>query len=82
LSVYSPQTELLENGAGAMPDREIDEKNETKKRQHGGPVHLKPAGEALVKPQETPVEPPDKQIHPRRPLPLVAEDPDDPEQDE
>jgi hypothetical protein len=44
---------------------------------------LKPAGEALVKPQENPVQPPaDKQIHPRRPLPLVPEGPDDPEQDE
>jgi hypothetical protein len=44
---------------------------------------LKPAGEALVKPHENPVEPPtDKRIHPRRPLPLVPEGPDDPEPDE
>jgi len=65
-----------------MPDRETDEKSKTKKHQHGGPVHLKPAGEAHVKPMENPVEPPtDKQIHPRRPLPLVPEGPDDQEQD-
>ena len=61
-----------------MPDRETKAKDETKKQQHGGQVHLKPAGEALVKPQENPVEPPgDKRIHPRRPLPLVPEGPDD-----
>jgi hypothetical protein len=61
-----------------MPDRETKAKNEIEKHEHGGPVHLKPAGEALVKPQENPVEPrTDKRIHPRRPLPLVPEGPDD-----
>jgi hypothetical protein len=61
-----------------MPDRETDAKKESEKRQHGSKVRLKPAGEARVKPQENPVEPPaDKQIHPRRPLPLVPEGPDD-----
>ena len=61
-----------------MPDREANEEKKGEKHQHGGPVHLKPAGKALVKPQENPIEPPtDKQIHPRRPLPLVPEGPDD-----
>jgi hypothetical protein len=61
-----------------MPDRETNAKKESEKRQHGSLVHLKPAGEALVKPQENPAEPPnDKRIHPRRPLPLVPEGPDD-----
>lgn len=77
------QTELIENGGGAMPDRESDAKKESERRQHGSQVRLKPAGEALVKPQENPAEPPtDKQIHPRRPLPLVPEGPDDQEPDE
>lgn len=66
-----------------MPERESKETKKTEKHQHVGQVHLKPAGEALVKPQERPVEPPaDKQIHPRRPLPLVPEGPDDQEPDE
>jgi len=61
-----------------MPDRETDAKNKAEKRQVVRQVPLKPAGEAVVKPQENPVEPPtDKQIHPRRPLPLVPEGPDD-----
>ena len=60
-----------------MPDRETKPKNETEKHQHGGQVHLKPAGEALVKPQENSRSAPaDKQIHPRRPLPLVPEGPE------
>ena len=70
-------TELLEKGV-AMPDRETDQKKETEKHEHVGKVHLKPAGEALVKPQENPVEPPaDKRIHERRPLPLIPEGPAD-----
>lgn len=63
-----------------MPDREIrkDAEDETEKHQPGEQVRLKPAGEALVKPQENPVEPPaDKRIHNRRPLPLVPEGADD-----
>jgi len=61
-----------------MPDRETDQKKETEKHEHVGKVHLKPAGEALVKPQENPAEPPaDKRIHERRPLPLIPEGPDD-----
>ena len=61
-----------------MPDRETDAKDKAEKRQVVRQVPLKPAGEALVKPQENPVEPPaDKRIHPRRPLPLVPEGPDD-----
>jgi hypothetical protein len=62
------------------------EKNHTEaekvseKRRHGSQVRLKPAGEAQVKPQDNPVEPPPgKHIHARRPLPLVPEGPDDPE---
>jgi len=69
-----------------MPDREAgtDKKNETGKRLPGGHVRLEPAGEARVKTLETPVEPPaDKQIHQRRPLPLVPEGPaDDKEEDQ
>lgn len=65
-----------------MPDRETDAKKKADERKPVRQVHLKPAGEALVKPQENPVEPPtDKRIHPRRPLPLVPEGPDDQEQD-
>jgi len=41
-----------------MPERETDQKKETEKHEHVGKVHLKPAGEALVKPQENPAEPP------------------------
>jgi hypothetical protein len=68
---------------GAMSDQEPKTKKETEKHQHVGQVHLKPAGKALVKPQENPVEPPvDKQIHSRRPLPLVPEGPDDPDDEE
>lgn len=65
-----------------MPDRETDAKNKAEKRQVVRQVPLKPAGEAVVKPQDNPVEPRgDKRIHPRRPLPLVPEGPDDQEQD-
>ena len=65
-----------------MPNRETDAKNKAEERQVVRPVPLKPAGEALVKPQENPVEPPaGKRIHARRPLPLVPEGPDDQEQD-
>ena len=68
---------------GAMSDQEPKTKKESKERPHVGQVHLKPAGQALVKPQENPVEPPvDKQIHSRRPLPLVPEGPDDPDDEE
>ena len=66
-----------------MPDRETDAKNKAEERQVVRQVPLKPAGEALVKPQENPIEQPaDKQIHARRPLPLVPEGPDDQEPDE
>jgi hypothetical protein len=69
-----------------MPDRETDAKKKAEERQVVRQVPLKPAGEALVKPQENPVEPPaEKQIHARRPLPLVPEGPDgqdDEEQDQ
>src|SRR5258706_16194979 len=73
-SVYYLQNELIENGGGAMPDRESDAKKEPEKRQHGSQVHLKPAGEALVEPQENPPDHPgDKNNHPRCPLPLIPE---------
>src|SRR5258705_10020255 len=57
-SVYCLQTELIEDGGGTIPDRETNAKKESEKRQHGSQVHLKPVGEALVKPQESPAEPP------------------------
>lgn len=62
-----------------MPDREAgtDENEENGKRSSGGQVRLKPAGEGRVRPLKVPIEPrADKQIHPRRPLPLVREGPD------
>jgi hypothetical protein len=68
-----------------MPDRDAgsEEKNEIVKRLPPGQIHLKPAGEAFVKPLEAPDEPPaDKRIHPRRPLPLVPEGPVDNEKDQ
>ena len=68
-----------------MDDRKdkTDEHEKPDKRSSGGAVHLKPAGEAQVKPLEEPIEPPsDKQIHPRRPLPLVPEGPDHAEEDQ
>jgi hypothetical protein len=66
-----------------MPERETELKNKTDERQPVRQVPLKPAGEAHVKPQENPVEPPaDKRIHPRRPLPLVPEGPDNQDEDD
>jgi hypothetical protein len=68
-----------------MADRKdkIDESEKSEKRSSGGAVYLKSAGEAQVKPLEEPIEPPsDKQIHPRRPLPLVPEGPEHAEEDQ
>jgi hypothetical protein len=59
-----------------MPDRKTTTENGSEKPRPDDQVRLKPAGEALVKTQDDPVEPPpDKQIHPRRPLRLVPEGP-------
>jgi hypothetical protein len=55
-------------------EKDVPDTDEVKQRTPGRELHLKPAGEAHVKPLESPIAPDsDKRIHARRPLPLVPE---------